>query len=321
MNVKNANIRTNIINNKNNILRDAVFLRLGQLLVNELYKKGLFKVPIHLGLGHEAIAIAVDQVISNDDQLVLSHRNIHYHMARDKRVEFEIDEYLLKETGLAKGKLGSMNLVNPANNIIYTSNVLGNNLPVSCGLGLATKMNRDGVVFVVTGDGAIEEGSFYESLLLMKSLQLSNIIIIENNGWSLATQIHERRSAIDLSKLSSGLDIEYYCLEGNDVYKYVETLKKLRTKSIEQKNPICLEVMLTSLGSWYMEVEEYPNGKFINYHAGPSPILKFHESLIIEESNEDPLYVLLNKCEPFEIDAMVKEFYSKLSKKIQNELH
>ena len=82
MNEINDDIRSNIINNKNKILRDTVYLRLGQLLVNELYKKGLFKVPIHLGLGHEAIAIAVDQVISNNDQLVLSHRNIHYHMAR-----------------------------------------------------------------------------------------------------------------------------------------------------------------------------------------------------------------------------------------------
>ena len=75
-------------------------------------------------------------------------------------------------------------------------------------------------------------------------------------------------------------------------------------KCIEQKNPICLEVTLTSLGSWYMETEEYPNGKFINYHAGPSPKLKFHESLIIEESNEDPLYVLLNKCGQSEISKV-----------------
>ena len=52
-------------------------------------------------------------------------------------------------------------------------------------------------------DGAIEEGSFYESLLFMKSLSLSNIVIVENNNWSLATQIHERRSKIDLEKIYS----------------------------------------------------------------------------------------------------------------------
>ena len=116
---------------RKDILKKTVFLRLGQLLVNEMYKANKLKVPIHLAFGHESIAVAVDQVVQDVDQIVLSHRNIHYNMVRESRVNLEIDEFMLKDTGLAKGKLGSMNLVNPKKNIVYTSNVLGNNLPVS----------------------------------------------------------------------------------------------------------------------------------------------------------------------------------------------
>ena len=59
---------------------------------------------------------------------------------------------------------------------------------------------KDKVVFVVTGDGAIEEGSLWESLVFMKSNNLNVIIIIENNQWSLGTKIEERRCKIDLDK-------------------------------------------------------------------------------------------------------------------------
>jgi TPP-dependent pyruvate/acetoin dehydrogenase alpha subunit len=303
------------------VLKDMIFLRLGQLLVNEMYKKGRFKIPIHLALGHEAIAVAVEQILTDEDQLALSHRNIHYNMVREKRVELEIDEYLLKPTGLAGGKLGSMNLLNPNKNIIYTSNILGNNLPVSCGLSLAQKMNRRGTVFVITGDGAMEEGSFYESLLFMKSFQLSNIVIIENNEWSLATQIHERRSAIDVSQLVAGLGIEYVCLEGNNVFDYVETLKNVRSKSIDKQVPICVEVKLSSLGDWCLEKEGYPEGKFINYHAGSAPTVDIKNSLVIEQSNKDPLYLLLKQFTQAEIDEVVNEFYSNLTEKLRDEIH
>lgn len=298
---------------KNLLLKKAVFLRLGQLLVNEMYKAGKLKVPIHLAFGHESIAVALDLVVQDADQMVLSHRNIHYNMVRESRVNLEIDEFMLKDTGLAKGKLGSMNLVNPKKNILYTSNVLGNNLPVSCGISLSNIIQKiSGVVFTVTGDGAIEEGSFYESLLIMKSLSLSNIVIVENNNWSLATQIHERRSKIDLEKISSGLGVKYLLLQGNNIYDYIDALNKARDYAIKKKNPVCIEVILTTLGDWRMEMDGYPEGKFINYHAGPAPTLDIDKSLVIKESSEDPLHVILSQFSEVEVKNIVDEFYLNL---------
>jgi len=298
---------------KNLILKKAVFLRLGQLLVNEMYKAGKLKVPIHLAFGHESIAVAVDQVIQDTDQMVLSHRNIHYNMVRESRVNLEIDEFMLKDTGLAKGKLGSMNLVNPKKNILYTSNVLGNNLPVSTGISLSNIIQKiNGAVFTVTGDGAIEEGSFYESLLFMKSLSLSNIVIVENNNWSLATQIHERRSKIDLEKISSGLGVKYILLKGNNIFEYIEALKKARVYAINKKSPVCIEVILTTLGDWRKKMDGYPEGKFINYHAGPAPTLDIKKSLIIKESSEDPLFEVLNQFPEVEVRNIVDEFYTSI---------
>ena len=43
------------------------------MMVNEWHKTGRFKIPIHLGFGHEALAVAVNAVMERDDQLFLTH--------------------------------------------------------------------------------------------------------------------------------------------------------------------------------------------------------------------------------------------------------
>lgn len=275
------------------IIKKIIWLRLAQVMINELYKNKEFLVPIHLALGHETLAVAVDSAMQNNDNLFLSHRNIHYNLTRMGSLKEELDEYYLRDSGIANGRLGSMNLFNSAKNINYTSSILGNNLPVGCGFALANKVkNINGVVFIVTGDGAVEEGSFYESLLFLKSNDLPAVVIIENNEWSLATKINERRINIDFCKLADSFGIEYLFLKDNDPFEYQEKITLLREKAIENKTPVLIEAKLTTLGYWYMESEEYLDGKFINYHCGPAPEVAEKDYPLIQSSNDDPLYSL-----------------------------
>lgn len=300
------------------IAKDILKVRLSQVIVNEKYKNGEFKIPIHLALGHEAIAVAVDSVMKQDDQLVLSHRNIHYNLARTKSLKPELDEYFLKKEGLAGGQLGSMNLANEEKNIVYTSSILGNNLPVAAGLALGKKVeSSEGLVFVVTGDGAIEEGSFYESLEFIKSSALSCLIIIENNGWSLATRIKERRCDISLQKFGESMNIRYEKLESNNPYEYIEKLNALRKFALDDKAPVLVEVQLTTLGSWYLKNDEHPDGKFINYHAGPAPEINLTDWPLIEQSDKDPVFVLQRYFK----EDLLKETSKEVLKSLKQEIN
>ena len=282
-----------MINKNIKIIKKIIWLRLAQIIINDRYKQGDFDVPIHLAMGHESIAVAIDSVMRKTDSLFLTHRNIHYNLSRIETLKEELDEYYLRHTGLAKGSLGSMNLSNPDKNVIYSSNILGNNLAVGGGFALGNKVkNPNGVVFITTGDGAIEEGVFFESLLFLKSNNLPSVIIVENNEWSLGTKIEERRANIDLKKLASSIGIDYIFLENNDPFEYVNQLELLRSNAESNKSPILIEVKLTTFGFWYLKNQDYPNGKFINYHAGPAPGLKVEEYPIINNSYEDPLHVL-----------------------------
>ena len=305
------------MNNIKQISEEIIRLRLSQIQVNERYKNGEFKIPIHLALGHESLAVAVDRSMGEEDHLFLTHRNIHYNLARLGTLGAEMAEYYLKDSGIANGHLGSMNLSNPAKNIVYSSSILGNNLAVASGYALGNKANKNnGVVFLVTGDGAMEEGSFYESLVFMKSNDLNIIIIVENNSWSLGTKIDERRCEIDLSKLTNSIGIEYFSLNGNNPIDYVQQVRSHRTKSLENNTPVLIEVQLTTLGHWNMKTEEYPAGKFINYHAGPAPEVEIEKSPLISNSNEDPLFVL----KQYFSERELMDISSKILKQLESEL-
>jgi pyruvate dehydrogenase E1 component alpha subunit len=265
----------------------VVRLRYWQHLLNEDLKARAFNVPVHLAFGHEAIAVAVSAAMTDYDQLVLSHRNVAYNLARAGDLAPIRDEYLRRATGVAGGRLGSMNLAQPGGGIAYSSSILGNNLSVACGLAMAKTLTAaPGVVTVMTGDGAMEEGAFYETLVFAKTHRLRLAIVIENNDMSMASTITERRVPIAVEHLCAAVDVPFRQLSGNDVFVYAEFFARLRSQLDEQSGPICVEVIVAAL----------------NQHAGPTPgwptdpkNIALANGLLIQETDSDPLFVLRSR--------------------------
>jgi len=257
-------------------------------------------------------------VLKAKDAMLLTHRNIHYNLARSPSLRKKIDEYLGKECGEAGGDLGCMNLYNEDAGILYTSSILGNQMGVAAGVALGNRVKESKAIVAVTlGDGAIEEGIFHESMLMMKTFRCSTLVVVENNGWSLGTQIHERRCDIKLDVWAASLDLPYYHLQGNDVYQYIEVLREAHAKALSAETPVIVEVALSTLGDWRMKTDEYPNGKYINYHAGPAPTVELGERAVIEESDADPTYVLRNHFETDRLEKMSKTVLEDLRAELQ----
>ena len=296
------------------IAKEVIKNRLCQLIVNEDYKNGKFKIPIHLAFGHESIAVAINHIMNKNDKLILTHRNIAYNLARLGKLKPILDEYLLKKEGLMKGKTGSMNLINPEKGIIYSSSILGNNFSVGVGVSMAHRIqSKNNITIVLSGDGSIEEGSFYESLIMLKTYNLSTIIIVENNEWSMSTKISERRCQIDLKNFTKSIGIRYEKIKGNNPYELISKLNKIKEYSLKNKEPVCIEMILTTLGNWKKITPEYPEGKFINYHAGPAPTIDIKTCpIIIKKSTVDPIFVVR--------DVIGEKEFEKLTKEVREEI-
>ena len=290
----------------------VVWLRIAQLMINEEYRKDIFKVPIHLALGHEALAVALDSILSSDDRLVLTHRNAAYNLIRCRSLRAVRGEYMLKRSGLAGGKLGSMNLSNPARGIPYASSILGNSFPVGAGVALALQQKGRGIAVSLGGDGSMEEGTFYETITFAKAQKLPLIVLIENNEWSMATRISERRAPINLKLFAKAIGVSYVHLSGNNVYRYAQKLKKIH--AAEYKNgPVLVEAGVSTLGDWVKQEEKGP--RLINYHSGPAPTVNFDGSTaIVRRSSEDPLQVLEKKLSAVWLTKSVSKQYRSLLK-------
>lgn len=266
------------------LAREVLQLRAWQHQVNESLKAKALGLAVHMAFGHEAIAVAVSHMLEDSDRLVLSHRNIAYNLARAGDLRPLYDEYKGLPSGLGGGRMGTMNLANPARGVAYTSSILGNNFCVACGLALGFKLKHQaGLVTVLTGDGAMEEGTFYESLDIAQSKGLRVLFIVENNQCAMSSTIPERRCAIKIDRLCQAFGVSYDLLTGNLVFDYAARLQELRRRIMETSVPVCIEVDLLNL---YRHAGATPG------FPGDPMIIDLKNGLVVREDKYDPVYVL-----------------------------
>jgi len=275
---------------------DLIRLRYFQHQINEMLKLGLFKVPIHLAIGHEAVAVAMDGTMKADDVLSLSHRNAAFNLARTKSLAGVLKHYQLESQAAAIGQMGSMNLAMDGAGIVYTSSILGNNLAVSAGIALNRKLlKRTGIVFVATGDGALEEGVFWETMVFARSHSLKLVIVVENNDHSMSSTIAQRRSPIDLSLVCAGLGVAYFDANGASLASSKAALASARISAAVNKVAL-VEIKVKSFCQ----------------HAGPTPgwpsdplqIALSNGLLMVGENTQDPLADLAHVIGAAEFDRL-----------------
>ena len=264
---------------------DVLRLRYWQHLLNEMLKKKQFKIPIHLAFGHEAAAIAMDRIMGPDDVLCLSHRNAAYNLARVKSLDVVLEHYRLTRRSTPGALMGSMNLVTDGTSIAYSSSILGNNLAVAAGIAMHRSLVRQSsVVFVVTGDGAMEEGSFWETLIFSRSHKLPLVIVVENNNFSMSSTISQRRSNIELSQVCAGVGFRYFRSSGAILSDTRAALGAAREVAATG-SPACVELEVTTFCQ----------------HAGPTPgwpddplQISIDNGLLVQDAHDDPLYHIRN---------------------------
>ncbi|MCB4421475.1 hypothetical protein FZZ91_01310 [Synechococcus sp. HB1133] len=256
-------------------------IRYWQLVLNEMLLDRKFKIPIHLAFGHESLSVALFSSLHINDKVCLTHRNASYNLCYCNELQDILESYYLSSSENEEQQMGSMNLALKYSPYIYSSSILGNNLSVAAGIAMNRQISKsDGVIFVLTGDGAIEEGSFWETLLFARSHNLKLVIMIENNDYSLGSTIDQRRSRIDLKSICSGLDVKYLSTDGANFSASKDTLDMARHFA-EDQHPVCIEFSVSTLCR----------------HAGPTPgwdtdtmKISISDGLIIENTNRDPLF-------------------------------
>ena len=183
------------------------------------YQEEKMRCPTHLSIGQEAVAVAVGKVLQRDDFAVSGHRAHAHYLGKGGNLRAMIAELYGKATGCSRGRGGSMHLIDLAAGFEGSTAIVANSIPVGVGLALAAKLKNTGQISCIFfGDGAVEEGVFYESANFAAVKKLPVLFLCENNLYSVYSPLHVRQPAgRKIHEMVRGIGLESCDGDGNDV--------------------------------------------------------------------------------------------------------
>ncbi|MGB7265280.1 MAG: thiamine pyrophosphate-dependent dehydrogenase E1 component subunit alpha [Terracidiphilus sp.] len=225
------------------IYRKLCLIRRVEEEIARIYPSDKIKSPVHLSIGQEAIAVGVCSALQDDDVVSATYRGHATYLAKGGNLSMMLAELYGKATGCAGGKGGSMHLVGMDKHILGCSAVVGTTIPISVGYALALKREGSGrVVASFFGDGATEEGVFYESLNFAALHRLPMLFVCENNSYAIHTPLKKRWATTQLCERVRTYGITAISIADSDVLEIrrnaLEAIENLRRG---ETGPVFLE--------------------------------------------------------------------------------
>jgi TPP-dependent pyruvate/acetoin dehydrogenase alpha subunit len=202
------------------LLRTMHRIRMVEEEIALRYPQGKMRCPTHLSTGQEGVPAAVAECLRADDYAVSTHRGHAHYLAKGGNLRAMISEIYGKATGCARGRGGSMHLVDTSVGFMGTSAIVGNSIPIGVGFALAASLKGgDQISCVFLGDGATEEGVYYESLNFAAVRKLPVVFICENNLYSVYSPLEVRQPpGRSIAAVASAIGLRTHVGDGNDAF-------------------------------------------------------------------------------------------------------
>jgi pyruvate dehydrogenase E1 component alpha subunit len=267
------------------------------------YQQGNIGGFLHLYIGQEAVAVGSVSVLGEDDHVITAYRDHGHAIAVGMNMDECMAELYGKKTGCSKGKGGSMHFFAPDKNFWGGHGIVGGQTPLGLGIAYALKnFKKKGSCLCFMGDGATNQGPFYESLNLAALWELPVIYIIENNGYSMGTAEGRHSAGDPLARRGESFDIAWKVAHGHDIYEVRSVVQEAVERAHQESKPTVLEIItyryrghsVADPDQTYRskeEIEEYKKSK--------DPLNLFKEKLIEEN--------VLSEEKALEIDKLAKD--------------
>ncbi|MFD9290120.1 pyruvate dehydrogenase (acetyl-transferring) E1 component subunit alpha [Streptomyces sp. NPDC060030] len=201
------------------LLRDMLLIRRFEERCVELYSAAAIRGFVHLYIGEEAVAVGVQQSLTEQDAVVSTYREHGHALARGVRPEAVMAEMYGRVTGCSKGRGGSMHLFDPGKRFYGGNAIVGGGLPLAAGLALADRMRgTDEVTCCFFGDGAFAEGEFHETANLAALWELPVLFVCENNLYAMGTALAREHAQTDLAMRAASYGMAAWAVDGMDVH-------------------------------------------------------------------------------------------------------
>jgi pyruvate dehydrogenase E1 component subunit alpha len=208
----------------------------------ELYTLGKIGGFCHLYIGQEAVAVGAISTIGPDDYILTSYREHGHALVRGVDPGEIMAELCGKQSGVSKGKGGSMHLFDKRLGFLGGHAIVGGQIPLAVGAAFASKyLKQPRVTLCFFGEAAVNIGSFHESLNLAALWKLPVVFICENNRFGMGTPIERASSLYDLSQKACAYNMARNWVDGMDVLAVREVLKEAVARARQENAPTLIE--------------------------------------------------------------------------------
>lgn len=222
-----------MINRKKLLLglyKKAYLIRTAEELIVKYYDTNEMKTPMHMSMGEEGIVSGVCSALPKNSKTFGTYRSHGLYLAVAQETDKFFAEMYGKTTGVLKGKGGSMHLLSPSDGLLGISAVVGSTIPVAVGAAYADVYNKKKhVTAVFFGDGAVDEGVFWESLNIACLKKLPVLFVCEDNGYAVHTAPTLRHGYKRLTNIVQQFDCSVFEKNTTDA----EEIYKLTLKAVE----------------------------------------------------------------------------------------
>ena len=225
------------------LLREMLRVRRFEQQALKQYNGGKMGGFLHLYIGQESVAVGTCSLMGDDDHVITAYRDHGHALAVGMGMNECMAELYGKATGCSKGKGGSMHFFAPDKNYWGGHGIVGGQTPLGLGLAYGLKYKGlKGAAMCFLGDGAVNQGCFYESLNMAALFELPVIYIIENNGYSMGTSLDRSSVFKDcLAQRGEAFCIEWAQANGEDLYEVRAVTQKAIDRAHNESKPTILE--------------------------------------------------------------------------------
>ncbi len=197
---------------------------------------------LHLAIGEEATIVGVAAAMRDEDFLIGTYRTHGHAIARGTEPKRVMAELFGRVDGTSGGRGGSMHIFDAEHRFMGGYGIVGGNLPIAAGLGLASQYKgEDAVTVCMFGDGASNTGNFGETMNLAALWKLPVLFLVENNLYGMGTSVERHSAQTDLSKKAEGYGVSGTRVDGMDVIAVREAVAEGIRLAREESRPTLLE--------------------------------------------------------------------------------
>ena len=208
----------------------------------QLYGQQKIKGFCHLYIGQEACAAGSVSALKEGDKYITAYRDHAHPLVLGSDPGKVMAELFAKETGLSKGRGGSMHMFDKEHHFYGGHGIVGGQVPLGAGIAFAEQYKgTDNLCITYLGDGAARQGAFHEALNLAMHMKLPMIIVIENNGYAMGTSVSRTSNVTDLSQLGQAYDMPAESVDAMNVENVHNAVAKAAVRARKGDGPTLLE--------------------------------------------------------------------------------